>query len=285
MKTSRSYRARILLLLAVAAPFFLGAVTARANLLSTFPELGDLERWAVFSLGGNVTATDTNSTGTTDVYGDVGVAGGGNVTLTGSAIFHNDLYYETVGKLTINGKAKIIGTVHHDAGSDAQLNNGVNEANLTSNHASTLPVTPAYSNIKNIQLSGQQNLTLTGAPGQTVVLKLQIFTISSGTLTLQGSPTTNFVINVSKTFSLTNHAQIILSGGVAWDDVLFNVTGGGANSTNVTMDGGSTLRGILMANNRTVALSGKSTVYGEVVGNQISLTGGAQVVRPPITSP
>ena len=281
VRTSLIHRARILLLIAVAAPFFLGGVPARANLLSTFPELGDLERWAVFSLGGNVTATDDN-TGTTDVYGDVGVAGNGNITLTGTATIHGDLYYETIGTLTRNGKPKITGTIHHDAGSDSQLNNGVNEATLTSNHAFALPVTPAYASLTNIQLSGQQNLTITGAPGQTVVLKLQNFIISSGTLTLQGSPTTNFVINVSKQFSLTNHAQIILSGGVAWDDVLFNVVG---NGTKVTMDGGSVLRGILMANNRTVALSGKATVLGEVVGNQVTLTGGAQVVRPPITSP
>src|SRR5205807_7359168 len=136
------------------------------------------------------------------------------------------------------------------------------------NQAFALPVTPAYATLTDIQLSGNQNFTISGAPGQTVVLKLQNFTISAGTLTLQGSPTTNFVINVSKQFSLTNHAQIILSGGVSWDDVLFNVVG---NGSKVTMDGGSVLRGILMANNRTVALSGKATVYGEVVGNQVTL--------------
>ena len=99
VKTSLIYRARVLLLIAVAAPFFLSGITAKANLLSTFPELGDLERWAVFSLGGNVTATDDN-TGTTDVYGDVGVAGNGNITLSGTATIHGDLYYETIGTLT-----------------------------------------------------------------------------------------------------------------------------------------------------------------------------------------
>jgi hypothetical protein len=42
---------------------------------------------------------------------------------------------------------------------------------------------------------------------------------------------------------------------------------------------------ILMANKRTVAMGGKAIVYGEVVGNQINLTGGAQIMHPPITSP
>lgn len=267
--------------LAAVASFCLGGLTAKANLLSTFPQMGDLERWAVFSLGGNVIEGDTG-TGTTDVFGDVGVAGNGNITLTGNATIHGDLYYETQGKLTLSGKPKITGTIHHNASSDTQLNNGVTEATNTSNSAFALPVTPTYASLTNVQLTGKQNLTISGAPGQTVVLKLQNFSISSGTFTLSGSATTNFVINVSKQFSLTNHAQIILTGGVAWDDVLFNIRGSG---TNVTMDGGSVLNGILMANNRTVALSGQATVRGEVVGDKVSLTGGAQVIRPPITSP
>ena len=67
---------------------------------------------------------------------------------------------------------------------------------------------------------------------------------------------------------------------MAWDDVIFNVRGSGK----VTMDGGSTLYGVLMANNRTVSNAGQSTVYGEIVANNISLSGGAQVIHPPVTS-
>jgi len=275
------FRAKVLLLLAVVAPFFLGGLTAKANLLSTFPEMGDLERWAVFSLGGSVYMYD-DATGTTDVYGDVGVAGNGNITLQGNAIIHGDLWYETVGKLTLQGNAKITGTKHHDASSDSQLNNGVNEANLTSDHAFSLPVTPTYATLTNVNLSNRQSLTITGAPGQTVVLKLQNFTMNGGTFTLQGSATTNFVINVSSQFSLGSRAQIVLSGGVAWDDVLFNVRNTG---TDVTVDGQSKFQGILMANKRTVAGNSKAAIYGEIVANQVTLKGGAQVVHPPITSP
>jgi hypothetical protein len=114
------------------------------------------------------------------------------------------------------------------------------------------------------------------------VLKLQNFTISSGTLTLQGSSSTNFVLNVTNQFSLTNHAQIILAGGVTWDNVLFNVVGTAGG--NVTLAGGSTLNGVLMANNRTVDLSGASVVNGEVIANKIKLSGSARIIHPPVTS-
>lgn len=263
----------------------LGGLTAKANLLTTFPAMGDLLRWGAFSLGGGITETDTidQFTGTTDIFGDVGVAGDGNITMTGTATVHGDLYYMTGGTLTLKGNATITGVKHHDAMSDAQLDNGVIEANNTSNAAFALPVTPTYATLTNIQLSGNQNMTISAtAPGQTVVLSLQNFTITSGTLTLMGSTTNNFVINVSKQFSLTNHALIILSGGVTWDNVLFNVRGTG---TNVTLDGQSILRGVLMANNRTVSNAGGSLVYGEVVANKITLSGSAQIQHPPISSP
>jgi Ice-binding-like len=281
VKSILASRFRNLLLLAVAVPLCLGGLSAKANLLTTFPEMGDLLRWGAFSLGGGVSTTDTidDFVGTTDIYGDVGVAGDGNITMTGNATIHGDLYYHQPGKLTLKGNASITGATHHDAASDSMLDNGVTEAMNTAAHAFALPATRPN---MNIQLSGNQNLTLTGAPGETVVLKLTNFIITSGTLTLQGSANTNFVINVSNQFSLTSHAQIILSGGVSWDDVLFNVVGNGSTAT---LSGQSTLNGVLMATNRTVDLSGGSTVNGEVVANKITMSGSSKIVHPPLSSP
>jgi hypothetical protein len=274
----------MLLLLGAAMLLLLGGLTAKANLLTTFPEMGDLLRWGAFSLGGGISETDTidQFVGQTDIFGDVGVAGDGNITMSGDATIHGDLYYMTGGTLTLKGNANITGVRHHDAASDLILNNGVTEATNTSNHAFALPVTPTYAGTTNIQLSGNQNMTLMGAPGQTVVLKLQNFTITSGTLTLQGSSSTNFVLNVTNQFSLSNHAQIILSGGVTWDNVLFNVVGTAGG--NVTLAGGSILNGVLMANNRTVDLSGASVVNGEVIANKIKMSGSAKIIHPPVTS-
>src|SRR6266403_5416892 len=184
VKTSRRYRSRILLLLGAAMPLLLGGLTAKANLLATFPDMGDLLRWGAFSLGGGVTETDTidQFTGQTDIFGDVGVAGDGNITMSGYATIHGDLYYMSTGTLTLKGNAMITGMKHHDAFlDDPQLTNGVTEATLTSDHAFLRPVTPAYATLTNIQLSGNQNFTISGAPFEIVVLKLQNLTITCGT--------------------------------------------------------------------------------------------------------
>jgi choice-of-anchor A domain-containing protein len=101
-------------------------------------------------------------------------------------------------------------------------------------------------------------------------------------LTLNGSASDNFVINVSRNFSLTSQSKIVLSGDLGWDDVLFNIKG---TENNVTLDGQSSMSGILMANKRTVSIAGASIVNGEVIANKIKLSGSSQIVHPPVTSP
>src|SRR2546421_11982198 len=145
-----------------AASLFLAAADIRADISQAVPEFGDLRRWAAFSLGGGITETDVidQFTGTTDIYGDVGVAGDGNISLTGSATIHGDLYWHTPGTLKLSGNAQITGTRHNDAASDAILDNGVSEANLTSAHAASFTSSLAYAGLTNITSS----MTLTANP-------------------------------------------------------------------------------------------------------------------------
>jgi hypothetical protein len=99
---------------------------------------------------------------------------------------------------------------------------------------------------------------------------------------LSGDVTNNFIINVSNQFSLSGSSKIVLSGGVTWDNVLFNVHGTGSD---VTLSGQSSMAGILMATKRTVNISGTVSVgqhggpFGEVVGNKVVLSSGAQIVH------
>jgi hypothetical protein len=280
-----SYRLKWLLPLFVALSCFLGSSNLQANILTALPEFGDLRRWGAFSLGGGISETDVldQFTGTTDIYGDVGVAGGGNISMSGSATIHGDLYYKSTGTLTLNGNAKITGNKHHDAASDAILNNSVNEATATSTHAASFTSSFAYAGLTNITSS----MTLTANPnplanGATVLNLNSIVLGNHATLTLVGTATDNFVLNVSNQFSLTAQSQIVLTGGLSWDDVLFNIKGTG---TDVTIDGQSTINGILMANRRTVSLSGASLVAGEVISNKIKLSGSSRIVNPSVASP
>jgi choice-of-anchor A domain-containing protein len=124
-------------------------------------------------------------------------------------------------------------------------------------------------------------MTITGSG--CVVLKLTDFTLNNkDTLTLQGTAGTAFIINVSNHFSLTDQAKIVLSGGVSSSDVLFNVRGTGGGD--VKLDKQSRFTGILMANQRDVAVKDDAVATGEIIANHIDLTHNAQVIHPPTVS-
>jgi Ice-binding-like len=124
---------------------------------------------------------------------------------------------------------------------------------------------------------------LTGTPGETVTLNLRNFVLRRyDTFTLQGTSTTNFIINVSGKFLLSNSARIVLAGGVQWNNVFFNVFGRGSV---IVQTDESILHGTLTASKRTVRLEENAIVYGKVIASKVLISGAAQIVQPPIISP
>jgi hypothetical protein len=124
-------------------------------------------------------------------------------------------------------------------------------------------------------------MTIIGAPGETVVLSLKNFCLrKDSSLTLQGTVTTTFIINVNRKFSLKGNSHIDLAG-VQWNQVLFNIVGDGPK---VFVAGNSVFAGILLANNREVELQGNSTVSGEIIGNRLNLHGSSRVLHPSVVS-
>jgi cytoskeletal protein CcmA (bactofilin family) len=253
---------------------FVGVVSASANLLEVLPEMGDLARWTLFAMGNN----GLQLSGFAAVQGDVGAAGSGIISIGGHATIDGDLYYRSNSILVMGDDATITGTRYHNR--DSELDNGLSEASRASDHAFALAPTRSYTNINLVR---NQNITVQGAPGETVVLSLKNFVMQgSATFTLQGTATTNFIINVTRQFSLSGYAKIVLSGSVQWDNVLFNVRGQG---TDVLLSSNARLEGILMANLRTVRLSGQSRVIGEVIAKRIVMSNGSQITHPPVVSP
>jgi Ice-binding-like len=267
-----SSRAKWLLPLIIAVLCLAGVFNARANLYTVFPEMVPLQQWTVFSLGGGITDTTTTDdiTGTTYIQGNVGVGGSGDINLTGNVTIDGNLVYRSNGTLKMSGNSRVNGMTIH--GQDSDLDASSNAAIMTSNHAfAMLP------NRTQTSFTGSGDTTVSGAPFETVVFKLTNFALTGGTFTLQGSVTTNFVFNVTNQFSLSGAAKIVLSGGVTWNNVLWNVTGGG---TGPSLTGQSSLQGVLMANNRTISISGGSSVAGKVIANKVSLSGGSQITSP-----
>jgi autotransporter-associated beta strand protein len=253
---------------------FVVAFSASANLLEVVPEMGDLGRWTLFSMGNN----GLQMSGFTAVQGDVGAAGNGIISIGGHATIDGNLYYRTNSTLLLSDDATITGARYHNR--DSELDNGLNEASSASDHAFALAPTRSYTNINLVR---NQSITVQGAPGETVVLSLKNFVMQGSTsFTLQGTATTDFIINVRRQFSLSGYAKIVLAGGVQWDNVLFNVRGQGAD---VLLSSNAHLEGILMANLRTVRLSGQSRIIGEVIAKRIIMSNGSRITHPPVVSP
>jgi hypothetical protein len=260
--------------LIIVGSFFIGVVSASANLVDALPEMGDLTRWALFSQGNS----GLQLSGFAAVQGDVGAAGNGTNSIRGHSTIDGNLYYRSNSILVMDDDATITGARYHNR--DSELDNGLNEASRVSDHAFALAPTRSYTNVNLVR---NQSITVQGAPGETVVLSLKNFLMQgSATFTLQGTATTNFIINVTSQFSLSGNSKIVLSGGVQWDNVLFNVRSKGAD---VIVSGNARLQGILMANLRTARLSDQSRVVGEVIANRIIMSNGSQVTHPPVVSP
>jgi len=134
-----------------------------------------------------------------------------------------------------------------------------------------------------IRLSGYYTKTLSCPPlGQTITFNLQNFALTGhSTLTLFGDSTATFIFNVTQQFSLAGSGRIVLSGGIQWNHVFFNVLGTG---TPVTLTGRSSLAGTLTATQRIVKLSGHAIVYGKVLAQNVVIRQAAQIITPPVVS-
>lgn len=258
-----------------ASLIWLGTPHLEADVSQAIPEFGDLDRWTVFSLGNG--SRFGSAVGHALIDGDLGLAGNGTFLMAGHATVNGDVYDRSNGAVLLFNHATATGSILHNQ--DTLLDNGVNEALAASDHAASL--TPNRSDTA-IKLRKNGAMTITGVPGETVVLSLKNFCLRGGSsLTLEGTATTTFVINVNKKFSLSGNSHIDLAG-LQWNQILFNVVG---NGQRVLLGGNSILQGILVANDRTVRLTGHATVSGEIIANRFKLRGSSRVLHPAVVSP
>jgi len=251
------------------------AARASAELGQVLP-MGDLERWAIFTLGDG---SETNLVGGDSfVQGDLGAAGNGNVTLSGNATVNGDVYYKSNGTLRVDRGATITGSRFNNQ--NPLLRNGTDEAKAASDAAAAFAATRT---LDEVNLSGNDSLSFTGAPGETVVLNLKCFKLSgNSTFTLDGAANTTYIINVKNQFCLAGHANIVFTGGLDWNDVLFNVRGKGDD---VLLSRDSSFQGVLMASKRTVRLRDNAIARGEIIADSIQVQSSSQVIHPPLASP
>jgi hypothetical protein len=280
--------AKSLLLLALG---LLATLPAQATLLFSGVDLGAAGRtsqWAAFALSGGITDTDTTSqVPNPSVTGNIGAAGTGGVTLSGSATIAGDAYVKTGSVLRKSGAATVAGTVIQSAPNDTFLNTVVANANSAAAQANALANNSAgityggWNSLTTVNQNTSLSLTDT-TPGAHVVLHLTDFVLTGGaTFTLTGTASTTYVINVSNSFSLLG-GKVLLAGGLTPENVLFNIVGSGAD---VSLTSAAQFNGFILATGRTVNLSGVSALNGTVIANKVNISGGSKVTQPTYTSP
>ena len=269
---------------------------------------GGHRHWAIFTLGGNVTITDPQSytnflapgvvpsgsptsnysaPGSADVYGNVGTYGSGRLSMTNSYIDgFVDQFSSPTNVFAGNGTNPndyYLGSIAHNT---AYLQQAYNDAIAASAVAKALTATSGTVSTAVItSAKSQADLGITGSlAGNTYVLNLTdlILQGTSAVLTLNGTATTNYVINVNRYMSLAGGAKINLAGGITPQNVLYNVNQNTINGVqyDVTLSGGSEARGIILATTRAVKLTGDSKVFGEVIAKSVSLSGSSNVINP-----
>ncbi len=253
---------------------------------------GRTHQWAIFAYGSGTsgspfTAIDVSSPSAVSgfqVDGDIALAGAySNLSVSGYGSVSGDRYDRTTSTETRTGNGVIGGSRFSSGSLDSALINAIAALKKVSNNAAAL--TKTSGSPANITLNNS-NLTFNNNPFKgKYVMQLGNFTLDNhSTLTLIGTAGSAFVINVANNFSLNNGSKIVLSGGLTFSDVLFNIRG---PSGTFSIAGGSLFNGTLLAYNstsstqRTLTISGANTlVNGQVIANKVVVRDGGKVKKP-----
>lgn len=238
----------------------------RLALSTGAPGLGTAAQFAVLGLQ-NTQMSSLIST----VKGNVGISQGGRFwnfapgSVAGSVTEFASKEYFGNGK--VGGTVSVNPTLLTQADSDAQA---------ASSQAAALTATQTFGTIT-------RPTTITGNGGLNVIaIKGDI----NNPLTLKGTASDVFVINVSGDATLFGRATLGLSGGVTANHVLYNFT---ANKGLVDIETPAAVSGTLLAPHESIRLD--ATVNGEVIagGNFLTLLPGTKVnavaFSPPVAPP
>jgi len=242
------------------------------------PLLGDARGCTVLELNGGKVSLSYG--GPTGVTGNVCIASGGSLSMSGGQVITGAAIFEdTTPKLSQSGSTQIQGGVV-----SRSLSVEKTAATTLAAHAAGLPCDRTLTD-----LSGQSVITPVNNGGQNVICVGNFQVNSNQLITLTGGPDTSYIFNVTGTFKINGSDQggkVQVGGAVAPSDVLYNVIGSGAD---VAFSGGgggslSTIKaivdGTILAPNRKIALS-PGLVNGQIIsGNDISIVSGSFVRCP-----
>lgn len=253
--------------------------------------------WALLSIGGS-TVTVNNQSLIRDLGASgndlgtasrsIGIQGRGKLQMSGSGYIAGSVLMGDRATLNITDGNTIGGDVYgrrlrgnpkgntvHSVSEAAALDAAANAATYYAGYYRGLA--PTDTSISEITGS----TTLFAASGLNVLDLDKLVLGASEVLTLDSqSNDAGFVINVKGDLKLDS-AKILLTGGLGFEDVLFNVGG------KVSLSGGgnaSILQGTVMALKKEIAVS-PGLVQGSLIGKKITLTSSADLDTAPVPPP
>jgi len=276
----------------------LGAIDAQAGSYSVFSDDGSINvgRDSLFTVltAGNFSDLNNQVADSGVITGNEGIGGKANYSMSSGSL-NGDLYMNSFGTLSISGSGKITGkkrgakTVQGEDGQDqtAGLANALADAQSLASAAAALTKTSNYAVThgsftqgQSISISSSANdITINGTTNnpfnQPIVLSINAFSLTSGSLTLNGNSHTTFVLNITGNFTMNDNSSILATGGLLASHILFNLEAS-SPTTSFTVGMGATATGVFIAPNRNLDLGGN--IYGRLVTNQLTITCGGKVV-------
>jgi hypothetical protein len=241
------------------------ALAATSSINASVVDLGAATGYGVLGLNG---AIINLSSGPLRINDDVGIGNSGTINFSGGGQINGALNYSSSATLNTGGNTISGGThqidftaVQHDALAAAAF-------------AAALTPTQTFGSITSA-------MTINGNGGQNVIAIGQDIHLSGGNLTLNGSANDKFIFNITGTMELSGDTNILLSGGVTPDNVLFNFLGAGSQ---VQTSGKSDTVGIFLAPARVFNINGGFHQTEFISGISLSFQSNPVVVAVPEAS-
>ena len=254
------------------------APDVKADYVSTTLGTAGPGYYAILATGTNVTV-GLNVPNVTGIVGNIGLANGAdlkanntNATSAGNEV-NGNVYFQGSSNFAGSGGCNpapgcyVMGSIFT---MQSQIANAITDAN---NAATTFASLGATSGVTSI--TGNTTINATGL---VTVVNLIDFNLGNGaTLTLNGSAGDQFIFNLPAADWHTLQGQVLETGGVSQNDVVFNVIGTG----NLHFSGGGNaagINGILLAASADISMS-PGFINGELIagGTSIQIVSGGEV--------
>ena len=249
--------------------------TATPTPTATAVACWNYDKYAVFGLNSVDLSSAGNLSSVPGIVGDCGVGGGG---------FNGSNETSTIlQKTTVNGRVFIDSSATPDIRSFFTATGGIffgqdlsqDKADVLALSAqiAALPPTQTFANI-----TAAKTITSTTALN---VINVNSINLTKANLTLVGSSTDTFLINVTSPTALfvLNGVKVILSGGLTPNHVVFNLPGTGGTVQVYKQTSG--LNGTLLAPQRNVTIDNVTVspwVTGSVIGSSVYVHSAARVI-------